>query len=75
MQKHIKNGAKSRKNTHLTPVWKRLWEILCGPLLENGQFPGYICPSKGQFPGICLKESQPLKRTFVGANDTYQANI
>jgi len=42
------------------------WEILCEPLLLKGQFHGYTHPSRGQFHGICLKESQPLKRTYTG---------
>jgi hypothetical protein len=44
----------------------RFWVILYPPLREYGQFYGYKHPSNGQFRGICLKESQPLERTFAG---------
>jgi hypothetical protein len=49
-----------------------LREIVCELLLLFGQFFGYKHPSNGQFPGICLKESQPLERTFAGQMQPFE---
>jgi hypothetical protein len=52
------------KVCNLTPLRARFWEILSQPLRENGQFRGYTCTPKVQFPGICLAKSQPFKQPF-----------
>jgi hypothetical protein len=62
----VQNGAKHGQKHVAKPFLARLWEILCEPLLLLGQFHGSTHPREGQFHGICLKESQPPRRTFAG---------
>jgi hypothetical protein len=62
----MQNALKHAQKHALRPIWTCLWEILCEPLLLLGQFHGYTYLFKGQFRGICLKESQPPERTFAG---------
>jgi hypothetical protein len=62
----MKKTLKTTQITHPRPILTCLWEVLYKPELLFGKFFGYIHRSSGQFPGTCLKGSQPLKRTFAG---------
>jgi hypothetical protein len=55
--KSIQNVRRMAQKRAPKPFLMRLWVILCNPLLLFGQFFGYIHPSNGQFPGICLTKS------------------
>jgi hypothetical protein len=65
-QKRREFACKSAQKHAPKPLLTCSWEILCEPLLLFGQFHGFTHQLNGQFQGICLEESQPLKRTFAG---------
>jgi hypothetical protein len=57
--------AKTAQKHAFDPIMTLLWVILCKPSRKKGQFHGCTHQLIAQFHGICLKESQPRKRTFA----------
>jgi hypothetical protein len=56
---------KTAQKHALNPIMTLLWVILCKPSRNKGQFRGCTHQLIAQFHGICLKKSQPRKRTFA----------